>query len=448
MSVAAAAVPESALQRFRRAFAQPSAWTMCLFGFGSGLPFLLLGVTLGYWFREQGMSLGNIGLVSWISLLYVLKFLWAPLLDRWAPPILARLGRRRGWLLLAQVGVAVGLVAMALIGPGGNLVLFLVALTLTTFSGATQDCVVDAYRIEIAPKEDQGALITTYSLGYRIGLVLAGAGALYSADLVDWPATYLILAALMLLPALMTLYAQEPPVPADVRPDAAAVSPAHAGEHGAVAVMRAALIEYFRPIVEFFRRNGVELALTLLLFVGLYKLPDQIIGVMAGPFYLDLGFTKSQIATVSKVYGVWLGFAGALLGGIGVTILGVRRSLLIAALGVALSNLAFLLMAAYPGQNWSFIAAISADNFCQGFAGSVLVAFMSGLADIRFSATQYALLASLSNMPGKLLGGVSGFFVEAFGYQAFFALSAASIVPTLWLYWRLRPHMEPPPRAG
>lgn len=421
---------------------------MCLFGFGSGLPFLLLGVTLGYWFREQGMSLGNIGLVSWISLLYVLKFLWAPLLDRWPPPILARLGRRRGWLLLAQLGVAVGLVAMALIGPGGNLVLFLVALTLTTFSGATQDCVVDAYRIEIAPKEDQGALIATYSLGYRIGLVLAGAGALYSADLIDWPATYLVLAGLMLLPVLTTVYAPEPPAMAGMRSDAAAAQPANTGKHGAVAVMRVALVEYFRPIVEFFSRNGFKLALLLLLFVGLYKLPDQIIGVMAGPFYLDLGFTKSQIATVSKVYGVWLGFAGALLGGVGATILGIRRSLLIAALGVALSNLVFLLMAAYPGQSWSFVAAISADNFCQGFAGSVLVAFMSGLADVRFSATQYALLASLSNMPGKLLGGVSGFFVEAFGYETFFALSAASIVPTLWLYWRLRPHMEQRPQTG
>lgn len=446
MNVAAPALPESALQRFRRAFAQPAAWTMCLFGFGSGLPFLLLGVTLGYWFREQGMSLGNIGLVSWISLLYVLKFLWAPLLDRRPPPLLARLGRRRGWLLLAQLGVAVGLVAMALIGPAGNLVLFLVALTLTTFSGATQDCVVDAYRIEIAPQEDQGALITTYSLGYRIGLVLAGAGALYAADLFDWRATYLALAALMLLPAVMTLYAPEPPV-AEAPLRAASAAPVYRIESTSSVVVRAAT-EYFRPIVEFFRRNGTTLALTLLLFVGLFKLPDQIIGVMAGPFYLDLGFTKSQIATVSKVYGVWLGFAGALLGGIGATVLGVRRSLLIAALGVALSNLAFLLMAAYPGQSWSFIAAISADNFCQGFAGSVLVAFMSTLADVRFSATQYALLASLSNMPGKLLGGVSGFFVESFGYQAFFILSAVSIVPTLWLYWRLRPHMEPLPPTG
>lgn len=444
MSAVPAAPVESSLQRFRRAFAQPSAWTVCLLGFGSGLPFLLLGVTLGYWFREEGMSLRNIGLVSWISLLYVTKFIWAPLLDRWPPPLLARLGRRRGWLLLSQCGVAVGLLALALIGPGGHLALFLVALTLTTFAGATQDCVVDAYRIEIAPPEDQGALIATYSLGYRIGLVLAGAGALYAADLSDWPTTYLIMATLMLVPVLATLRAPEPQVTPAALP-ASAVAQTDAAGRGAGPVMLAALIAYFQPIVEFFRRNGIRLALTLLLFVGLYKLPDQIIGVMAGPFYLDLGFTKSEIATVSKVYGVWLGFAGALLGGIGATLLGIRRALLIAALGVALSNLVFLLMAAYPGQTWSFIAAISADNFCQGFAGSVLVAFMSGLTDLRFSATQYALLASLSNLPGKLLGGVSGFFVEAFGFGMFFALSAASILPTLWLYWRLRSYMAGPP---
>ncbi|MBL8298354.1 MAG: MFS transporter [Rhodanobacteraceae bacterium] len=439
MSEAAPAVSESTLRRFRRAFAQPAAWTICLLGFGSGLPFLLVGGTLGYWFREGGMSLGSIGLVSWISLLYVLKFLWAPLLDRAPPPLLRGLGRRRGWLLLAQLGVVAGLVAMALISPTGNLSGFLLALTLTTFSGATQDCIVDAYRIEIAPTEQQGALITTYSLGYRIGLVLAGAGALYSADLLGWRPTYLILAALMVLPAITTWFAAEPVLP----PGLQAVIPTTV-RHTGPGALRAALIEYFVPIIEFFRRNGVRLALMLLLFVGLYKLPDQIIGVMAGPFYLDLGFTKSQIATVSKVYGVWLGFAGALLGGIAATLLGVRRSLLIAALGVALSNLAFLLMAAYPGQTWSFAAAISADNFCQGFAGSVLVAFMSTLADIRFSATQYALLASLANMLGKLLGGVTGFFVEAFGYSLFFALSAASILPTLWLYWKLRPQMPGP----
>ena len=305
---------------------------------------------------------------------------------------------------------------------------------------ATQDCVVDAYRIEIAPKEDQGALFPTYSLGYRIGLVLGGALALYVADLVGWRTTYLLQAALMLIPAAITLRALEPVAAVVQQPAPTAAAPAHAAGNPVVNALR----EYLRPILEFFQRNGAKLALTLLLFVGLYKLPDQIIGVMAGPFYLDLGFTKSQIATVSKVYGVWLGFAGALLGGIAATVIGVRRSLLIAALGVALSNLVFLLMAANPGQIWSFIVTISADNFCQGFAGSVLVAFMSGLADVRFSATQYALLASLSNLPGKLLGGVSGFFVESFGFQAFFALSAVSIVPTLWLYWRLRPHMDTP----
>lgn len=443
MSAAADAVPaapkESALRRFRRAFEQPSAWTVCVLGFGSGLPFLLVGGTLGYWFREGGMSLRDIGLVSWISLLYVFKFLWAPLLDRAPPAFIARLGRRRGWLLLSQLCVAIGLAGMAALGPGANLVLFLLGLTWTTFAGATQDCVVDAYRIEIAPVDQQGALITTYSLGYRVGLVLAGAGALYSADVLGWPSTYLALAALMLLPVLVTLMAPEPELPAG-----SSLAPAAAADKRGFALMWHALVEYFRPVIEFFRRNGWRLASLLLLFVGLYKLPDQIIGVMAGPFYLDLGFSKTQIATVSKVYGVWLGFAGALLGGMAATLFGVRRSLLIAALGVALSNLAFLLMAAHPGEQWSFVAAISADNFCQGFAGSVLVAFMSSLADVRFSATQYALLASLANMLGKVLGGVTGFFVEAFGYSLFFAVSAASILPTLWLYWRLRAHMPGP----
>ncbi|ODU32905.1 MAG: MFS transporter [Lysobacterales bacterium 69-70] len=436
------AAAESGLQRFRRAFGRPGAWIICVLGFGSGLPFLLVGVTLGYWFREQGITLGSIGLFSWISLLYVGKFLWAPLLDKWAAPLIGGLGRRRSWLLLSQLGVAAGLAAMALIGPSGqNLAAFLAALTFTTFCGATQDCVVDAYRIEIAPKEDQGALITTYSLGYRIGLVLGGALALYVADLIGWPTTYLVLAALMLIPAAITLRAIEPALASAPQAARQAAPP----PRGTGELVENALREYLRPISEFFERNGAKLALTLLLFVGLYKLPDQIIGVMAGPFYLDLGFTKSQIATVSKVYGVWLGFAGALLGGIAATVIGTRRSLLIAALGVALSNLVFLLMAANPGQIWAFIITISADNFCQGFAGSVLVAFMSGLADVRFSATQYALLASLSNLPGKVLGGVSGFFVEAFGFQAFFALSAVSIVPTLWLYWRLRSHMDAPP---
>lgn len=439
--IAAATARESSLRRFRRAFAQPSAWTVCGFGFGSGLPFLLVGGTLGYWFREGGMSLGSIGLFSWISLLYVLKFLWAPLLDRPPPAPLARLGRRRGWLLLSQLGVAIGLAGMAFLGPGANLVLFLIGLTWTTFAGATQDCIVDAYRIEIAPIEQQGALITTYSLGYRLGLVLAGAGALYSADLFGWSSTYLILATLMLVPVLITVLAPEPVLPAEATPVARATATMASGRH----VVTAALADYFQPIIEFFRRNGWRLALLLLLFVGLYKLPDQVIGVMAGPFYLDMGFTKSQIATVSKVYGVWLGFAGAVLGGIAATLFGVRRMLLVAALGVAVSNFAFLLMASNPGQQWSFIAAISADNFCQGVAGSVLVVFMSTLADVRFSATQYALLASVANLLGKVLGGVTGFFVEAFGYSLFFALSAASILPTLWLYWRLRPQMAGPP---
>lgn len=447
MNAAAPVAAESALRRFRRAFAQPSAWTICLFGFGSGLPFLLIGVTLSYWLRERSMSLSSIGVVTGgFTMLYVAKVLWAPLLDRWSAPGFSYLGRRRGWLLVSQLGVAAGLAAMALIDVGEHARLFLAALAWTSFWGANQDCVVDAYRIEIASPEDQGALITTYSLGYRIGLLLAGAGALYAADLFGWQTTYLALAVLMLAPAAMTMFAREPAVPSPKPFGDIASRP---GERGAIALVRTAIVAYFRPVIEFFLTNGTRLALALLLFVGLYKLPDQILGTMAGPYYLDSGFTKSQIATVSKVYGVWLGFAGALLGGIAATVLGVRRSLLIAALGVAFSNLVFLLMSVYPGQTWAFVAAISADNFCQGFAGSVLVAFMSGLADVRFSATQYALLASLANMPGKMLAMVSGFFVEAFGYQAFFIASAVSIVPTLCLYALLRDRIgSPAPKTG
>ncbi|UXI68242.1 AmpG family muropeptide MFS transporter [Tahibacter amnicola] len=433
---------ESGFSRLRRAFAQPAALTLCFLGFGAGLPFLLVGVTLGYWFREAGLSLGSIGLVSYISLLYVLKFFWAPLLDRYRAPLFGRLGRRRGWLVLSQLGVVLGLVGMAMVGPTGQLPLFLTFLALTTFAGATQDSVVDAYRIDVAAQEDQAALVTTYSFGYRFGLIAGGAGALYAAQWLDWQRTYLIEASLMLLPLLAIVLSREPAaaVATEQPIDQPLVDQLARG--GMPRGLAGVLVAYLAPIIAFFRSNGSALALTLLLFVGLYKLPDQMIGVMAGPFYLDSGFTKAQIATVSKLYGVWLGLAGATLGGVAATLWPIRRGLLVAAFGVALSNFAFLLMWLFPQQLWAFVAAISADNFCQGFAGTVLVAFMSGLADRRFSATQYALLSSLANLPGKLIGGVSGFFVESFGYAAFFAFSALSIIPTLWIFARLRHWME------
>jgi len=416
----------------RRAFATPSAMTLLLLGFGSGLPFLLIAsMTLSTRLRDVGLDLGSIGLISLASFFYLLKFLWAPLIDRYAFPLTAFLGRRRSWLLFAQLLVAASLFALALTRPELGVAGLVAWVLVGSFAGATQDSVVDAYRIEIAPADAQAALAATYTLGYRIGLILGGAGALYLAEFKGWQWAYVAMAALMLLPVATTLACREPAAPE------------------ATVVRRIDILgAFWQPFSSFFRNNGWALGLVLLLFVGLFKFPDQVIGVMSGPFYLDSGYTKADIATVSKLYGIWTGIAGAFLGGVAVAAFGFRRMLLVATLGVALSNLAFLLMAQYPSQIWAFYAAITADNLCQGFAGVVLIAFMSSLTDRNFTATQFALLVSLANLPGKFVGGVSGFIVEASSYSTFFILSALTVVPTLlllaWLWQRIRePGKEP-----
>ncbi|MEG3192827.1 AmpG family muropeptide MFS transporter [Lysobacter sp. D1-1-M9] len=410
----------------RRAFGTPSAFTLLLLGFGSGLPFLLIAsMTLSTRLRDVGLDLGSIGLISLASFFYLLKFLWAPLIDRYAFPLTAFLGRRRSWLLASQIGVTAGLAALALTRPEMDVTALVIWVLIASFAGATQDSAVDAYRIEIAPVDAQAALAATYTLGYRIGLILAGAGALYLAEFRGWQTAYLAMAALMLLPIVTTLLCREP-----VAPEAT--------------VQRR--IDFFgafwQPFSSFFSTNGLVLGLALLVFVGLFKFPDQVIGVMAGPFYLDSGYSKADIATVSKLYGVWMGIAGAFLGGVAVAAFGFRRMLFLAAIGVAVSNLAFVLMAQYPSQIWAFYAAISADNLFQGFAGVVLIAFMSSLTDRNFTATQYALLVSLANLPGKFVGGLSGYIVEASSYVAFFVLSALTVVPTMmllmWLWGRIQ----------
>lgn len=410
----------------RRAFGTPSAMTLALLGFGCGLPFLpVASMTLSTRLRDAGLDLGSIGLISLASFFYLLKFLWAPLIDRYLFAPLGRFGRRRSWLLAAQLGVMLGLGALALTRPELGVGPLVAWVLFTSFAGATQDSVVDAYRIEVAPAAAQAALAAAYTLGYRIGLIAGGAGALYLADFGSWKAAYLGLAALMALPVAATLLGREP-----VAPEAT--------------VQRRVdfLGAFWQPFSSFFASNGIALGLALLLFVGLFKFPDQVIGVMAGPFYLDSGYTKADIATVSKLYGIWSGIGGAFLGGLCVAAFGFRRMLFVGALGVALSNLAFLLMAQYPSQLWAFYAAITADNVAQGFAGTTLVAFMSSLTDRNFTATQFALLVSLANLPGKFAGGVSGYLVEATSYSTFFVLSALTVVPTLallaWLWPRIR----------
>ncbi|HJR73940.1 MAG TPA: MFS transporter [Luteimonas sp.] len=412
----------------KRAFATPSALTMTFFGFGCGLPFLLIASqTLSTRLRDVGLDLGSIGLISLASFFYLLKFLWAPLIDRYAFPLTAFLGRRRSWLLVAQVVVTIALFALAYQRPELSVTGLVTWVLIASFAGATQDSVVDAYRIEIAPVNAQAALAATYTLGYRVGLILGGAGALYLAEYRSWTIAYVLMSALMILPILATLFSREPQAPE------------------ATVQRRIDLLgAFWQPFSSFFRGNGVVLALVLLLFVGFYKFPDQVIGVMAGPFYLDSGYTKADIATVSKLYGVWMGIVGAFAGGVAVAMFGLRRMLLLAALGVALSNIAFLLMAQNPSQLWAFYAALTADNLFQGFAGTVLVAFISSLTDRNFTATQFALMVSLANLPGKFVGGASGYIVEATSYSTFFLLSAATVVPTLLLLAWLWPRIKEP----
>ncbi len=280
------------------AFAEPSAWTMFFFGFASGLPFLLVAGTLAYWLREDGLELKDITMIASAGLAYSFKFLWAPLVDRWRLPLFGRLGQRRGWLLLAQLVVMGGLIAMAGVGPG-TLPLF-IALTVTVaLAGATLDIAVDAYRIEIAPPESQGALVATYSLGYRIALIVTGALALVLADHAVWPNVYRAMAAVMLIPIVANLMAREPDV---VRVRA----------QGWAEAMREGVVE---PFADFFRRFGGRLGLAVLAFILLFKISDQaLVGGIIGPFYLDQGFTKTQIAAVSKVYGIWVGIGGAFVG--------------------------------------------------------------------------------------------------------------------------------------
>ena len=425
MSQASGRARYKGLRGVLAAFAQPGAIIMLLFGIGSGLPFLLVGNTLSAWLKESGVDYGAIGIASFVTFAYNFKFVWAPVVDKFRLPLFCRLGQRRGWLLFALLLLAAGLLGMAALPPTLSLQVFMAMTLLAAVAGATIDIVVDAYRVEIAPIEAQGALAATYTLGYRLGLIAGGAGILIVADMVGWQRGYVAICALILIPVVAVFVAREP-------------------EHRVrerVPLRQAVEESFIGPFRDFYARFGLLLAIGLLAFVALFRLPDQMLGAMAYPFYLDAGFSKTQIAEVSKVYGVIVGIVGALAGGWAVTRFEMRRLLVVSAIGVALSNVLYLLMAQNPGQTWAFVATLSGDNLAQGFAGPVLVAFMSSLVNRSFTATQYALLSSLANLPGKLIGGFSGFLVKGAGYPALFIISTVSIVPTLlvlaWLWPRI-----------
>ena len=399
---------------------------MLAFGYSAGLPFLLVFGTLSVWMRESGVALTTIGLFSWLAFAYTLKFLWSPLVDGLDVPILARLlGRRRAWLVVCQVFIAAGLVGMALGDPASRLAMTAVFTFLVAFGSATQDVVVDAWRIDAAPLEKQGVMAAAYQLGYRLGLLCAGAGALYLAELASWRTAYFAMAGLMGVGFVASLLS-----PVVDRAPQAGTAPRRGFDF---------VQGVKEPVLDLYRRLGPTFG-PILVMVALYRLPDFVSGVMANPLYVDLGFSKTDIANVSKIYGVWIGILGAFAAGLLIGRIGLRATLLIGAVACAGSNLAYSWLFYEGARVEALVVAISIDNFSAGFAGVALVTYMSGLTAAGFVATQYALLSSLYALPGKFVGGVSGFIVTAYGYPAFFAMTAAVGIPVVVLcLWVTRP---------
>ena len=407
---------------------------MAFLGFSAGLPFLLIFGTLSAWLTEAGVSRTVIGYFSWVGITYSIKVFWAPVVDRLPLPVLTRvLGRRRSWMLVAQIAIALGLFFMAHTDPAAELEQVALLAFLVAFASATQDIAVDAYRIEAVSRDLQGAMAATYQAGYRIGVLLAGAGALYLAEFYSWPVVYMAMAAAMGIGIATVAVIREPDVEIseETRAREARLSNSLGGGG------RQSPIQWFTgavvaPFVDFFARNGAA-GLIILAFVGLYRLSDINLGIMANPFYLDMGFTKAEIANVTKVFGVLMTMAGAFLGGLLVARYGILRPLLLGAFMVPLTNLLFILLA-HGGPDLTLLTVtIGADNLAGGLAGSVFIAYLSSLTNTAYTATQYALFSSLFTLPGKLVGGFSGVIVDAAGYPLFFAYVSALGLPAILL---------------
>ena len=421
-----------------RVYLEPASLRMLLLGFSAGLPLLLVLGTLSFWLREAGVDRTTIGYLSWVGLAYGFKWVWAPLVDRLPIPVLTRvLGRRRSWLLLSQLAVMAGLVAMSFNDPQQSLQPVVWGALAVAFGSATQDIALDAYRIESAGSERQAALSATYQTGYRLAMIWAGAGVLWIAARAEvsgagayqhgaWQVAYLVMAASMALGVVTVLLSAEPPLP----PIPPASTP--------LEWLKGALID---PFADFLSRYRWQAALILGL-IAVYRISDVVMGIMANPFYVDMGYTKDEVAAVTKIYGVIMTLAGAFLGGMLAMRLGVMRVLMLGAVLSAASNLLFALLSVRGHDvNW-LVGVVSADNLAGGIASAAFIAYLSSLTNVRYSATQYALFSSLMLLLPKFLAGYSGRYVDAFGYADFFVATAILGLPVLVLIWlatRVRP---------
>ena len=427
----AAAKAKIAWRDVWRVYTEAATFRMLLLGFSAGLPLLLVFGTLSFWLREAGIDRTTIGYLSWVGLAYGFKWAWAPLVDRLPIPLLTRwLGRRRSWLLLSQAVIVAALVAMAMTDPKLALQPVVWCALAVAIGSATQDIALDAYRIESADIKRQAALAASYQTGYRIAMIWAGAGALWIAARVEvtdgavyqhgaWQAAYLVMAASMLLGVATVLFSPEP--------QRRELPPAK----NAADWLRGALID---PFADFLRRYGKQ-ALLILALIAVYRISDVVMGIMANPFYVDMGYTKDEVASVTKVFGVIMTLVGAFVGGALAMRFGVMRVLMLGAVLSAASNLLFAWLGSRGHDVNALIVVISADNLSSGIASAAFIAYLSGLTNVNYSATQYALFSSMMLLLPKFLAGYSGKYVDAFGYSHFFTATALLGVPVLLLVW-------------
>jgi PAT family beta-lactamase induction signal transducer AmpG len=487
-----------------KAYLDRRAIIMLFLGFAAGIPILLIFSSLSLWLREAGIERGVVTTFSWAALGYSFKFIWAPLIDAVPLPILTKwLGRRRAWMLVSQIMIIAAICIMASVNPINDdmLTYMAVGAVLLGFSSATQDIVIDAYRIELAPPSLQSVLSAMYTAGYRLGMIFAGAGALYLADYFGstealysyeaWRNTYWIMAAVMGVGVITTLVIKEP-ISKQVRleqkpsdygrlvfvfllavaafvmtfiyvgealPESESIAVAFFYEIvrmlssigsallvGYLLVMaglvnkQMAYITWIEPIVDFFRRYGKK-ALLLLALIGLYRISDIVAGVMSNVFYQDMGFSKTDIATAVKLVGVIMVIGGGFLGGILAQKIRMMQAMMIGAILAAVSNMLFVLLTYHPGSLPVMYTAVIFDNLAAGLASAVFIAFLSALTSIRFTAVQYAIFSSLMTLLPKVLGGYSGTIVDNLGYPFFFTFTALIGVPILFIIYLVDKHI-------
>lgn len=425
-----------------KVYTRPQVIAMLFFGFAAGLPLLLVFSTLTAWLRDMDISRSTIGFFGWVGITYSIKVFWAPVVDRIKLPLLTRaLGQRRSWILVGQFGVMLGLITMVLSDPRASLYGVALCAVLVAFSSSTQDVAIDAFRIESAIDEYQGAMSASYIFGYRFAMLVAGAGSFYLADYWSWEVAYSVMACLMMVGVITVLLVNEPEHSVSsetMRMELDLKQRFHAEQRGFWYRFGYWFVgAIVAPFVDFFQRNG-KWALTILAFIGLFRLSDITMGIMANPFYLDIGFTKTEIASIGKVFGFVMTLVGSFLGGLFVVRYGIFRPLIAGAVMAALTNLLFVNLANVgPDLSWLAVV-ISADNVGGGFSNAVFIAYLSSLTNRAYTATQYALFSSLMTLPGKFFSGFSGVIVDASSYQTFFVYAALMGLPAVILAWLLK----------